>query len=56
MNLGNITDAMIKKYIDEQGGEPVIDDTRFQIDPSDESELVLHTQLFKNKDLPPDLF
>ena len=31
---GNITDEMIKQYIDEQEGEPVVDDSRFQIDPS----------------------
>ena len=29
---GNITDEVIKKYIDEQEGEPVTDDSRFQID------------------------
>ena len=29
---GTITDDMIKKYIDEQEGEPVVDDSRFQID------------------------
>ena len=31
---GNITDEMIQKYIEEQEGEPVTDDSRFQIDPS----------------------
>ena len=30
---GNITDEMIQQYIDEQEGEPVHDDSRFQIDP-----------------------
>jgi hypothetical protein len=25
---------MIQKYIEEQEGEPVVDDSRFQIDPS----------------------
>lgn len=29
---GNITDAMIQEYIAEQEGEPVQDDSRFQID------------------------
>ena len=29
---GTITDDMIKKYIDDQEGEPVVDDSRFQID------------------------
>lgn len=29
---GTITDEVIKKYIDEQEGEPVVDDSRFQID------------------------
>lgn len=28
----NITDEMIQQYIDEQEGEPVVDDSRFQID------------------------
>ncbi len=31
---GTITDEMINEYIDEQEGEPVEDDGRFQIDPS----------------------
>ena len=31
---GNITDAMIHEYIAEQEGEPVQDDSRFQIDDS----------------------
>jgi putative transposase len=30
---GTVTDDMIKKYIDEQEGEPVHDDSRFLIDP-----------------------
>jgi len=34
VSSGNITDEMIQKYIDEQEGEPVVDDSRFQIDPS----------------------
>ncbi len=34
VSSGNITDEMIKKYIDEQEGEPLSDDSRFQIDPS----------------------
>ncbi len=33
VSSGNITDEMIEKYIDEQEGEPVTDDSRFQIDP-----------------------
>lgn len=32
VSSGNVTDEMIKKYIDEQEGEPVVDDSRFQID------------------------
>ena len=32
VSSGNITDEMIQKYIDEQDGEPVIDDSRFPID------------------------
>ena len=31
---GNIIDEMINEYINEQEGEPVGDDSRFQIDPS----------------------
>jgi len=34
VSSGNITDEMIQQYIEEQQGEPVIDDSRFQIDPS----------------------
>jgi len=34
VSSGNITDEMIQQYIEEQEGEPVIDDSRFQIDPS----------------------
>ncbi|MFQ5543265.1 MAG: IS200/IS605 family transposase [Nitrospiria bacterium] len=34
VSSGNITDEMIQKYIEEQEGEPVTDDSRFQIDPS----------------------
>ena len=34
VNSGNITDEMIQQYIDEQEGEPVVDDSRFQIDNS----------------------
>ena len=33
VSSGNITDEMIQQYIDEQDGEPVVDDSRFQIDP-----------------------
>lgn len=33
VSSGNITDEMIQKYIDEQEGEPVVDNSRFQIDP-----------------------
>lgn len=29
---GNLTDEMIKEYIDQQEGEPVDDSSRFQID------------------------
>lgn len=34
VSSGNITDEMIQQYIDQQEGEPVADDSRFQIDPS----------------------
>ena len=33
VSSGNITDEMIQQCIDDQEGEPVIDDSRFQIDP-----------------------
>ena len=33
VSSGNITDEMIQAYIDEQEGEPVVDNSRFQIDP-----------------------
>jgi putative transposase len=32
VSSGNITDELIQKYIDEQEGEPVVDDGRFEID------------------------
>jgi putative transposase len=32
VSSGNITDEMILQYIEEQEGEPVVDDSRFQID------------------------
>ena len=34
VSSGNITDEIIQQYIDDQEGEPVADDSRFQIDPS----------------------
>jgi putative transposase len=34
VSSGNITDEVIQKYIEDQEGEPVVDDSRFQIDPS----------------------
>ena len=34
VSSGNITDEMIQQYIEEQEGEPVADDSRFQIDPA----------------------
>ena len=34
VSSGNITDEMIQQYIEEQEGELVADDSRFQIDPS----------------------
>jgi putative transposase len=34
VSSGNITEEMIHKYIEEQESEPVVDDSRFQIDPS----------------------
>ena len=34
VSSGNITDEMIHQYIEEQEGEPVTDNSRFQIDPS----------------------
>ena len=32
VSSGNITDEMIKEYIEQQDGEPVVDDSRFRID------------------------
>jgi putative transposase len=34
VSSGNITDEMIEAYINEQEGEPMVDDSRFQIDPT----------------------
>ena len=34
VSSGNITDEMIEQYIQEQEGEPIVDDSRFSIDPS----------------------
>ena len=34
VSSGNITDEMIQKYIEEQEGEPIVDDSRFPIDNS----------------------
>ena len=34
VSSGNITDEMIQQYIESQEGEPISDDSRFQIDPS----------------------
>lgn len=34
VSSGTITDEMIHEYIDEQEGEPMQDNSRFQIDPS----------------------
>lgn len=34
VSSGNITDEMIQQYIQEQEGEPMTDDSRFEIDPS----------------------
>jgi hypothetical protein len=34
VSSGNITDDMIQQYIQEQEGEPIVDDSRFQIDPN----------------------
>jgi putative transposase len=34
VSSGNITDEMIQQYIEDQEGEPVVDGSRFQIDPS----------------------
>ena len=34
VSSGNITDELIQRYIEEQEGEPVVDDSRFRIDPS----------------------
>ena len=33
VSSGNITDEAVQKYIEEQEGEPVVDNSRFQIDP-----------------------
>ncbi len=32
VSSGNITDEMIQQYIESQEGEPIVDDSRFQID------------------------
>jgi putative transposase len=32
VSSGNITDEMIREYIEQQEGEPVVDNSRFQID------------------------
>ncbi len=34
VSSGNITDELIKKYVDEQEGEQIADDSQFPIDPS----------------------
>ena len=34
VSSGNITDEAVQKYIEEQEGEPLVDNSRFQIDPS----------------------
>ena len=34
VSSGNITDEMIQQYIEEQEGEPIVDDSRFLIDTS----------------------
>ena len=34
VSSGNVTDEIIQQYIEEQEGEPISDDSRFQIDPS----------------------
>lgn len=33
ISSGSITDEMIQQYIDQQEGEPVVEDSRFTIDP-----------------------
>jgi hypothetical protein len=51
VSSGNITDDMMQQYIEEQEGEPVVDDSRIQIDPSytpgltDEGSLVMPVSL-----------
>ena len=32
VSSGRITDEMVQQYIEEQGGEPILDDSRFPID------------------------
>jgi len=34
VSSGNITDELVQQYIQEQEGEPMTDDSRFEIDPS----------------------
>jgi len=34
VSSGNITDELIQQYIQEQEGEPMTDDSRFEIDPT----------------------
>jgi putative transposase len=39
VSSGNITDEMIRQYTEEQEGEPLVDGSRFQIDPSQTDRL-----------------
>ena len=34
VSSGNITDELVQQYIEEQEGEPIVDDSRFRIDES----------------------
>ncbi len=34
VSSGNVTDEMIQQYIEDQEGEPIVDESRFQIDSS----------------------
>ena len=34
VSTGNLTDEMVQRYIEEQEGEPICDDSRFEIDQS----------------------
>ena len=52
---GTITDEMINEYIDEQEGEAVQDDSRFEIDPSEPLALQARVVQFVYRNIRPHL-